>query len=48
MATMKKKISVRDMALGAGAMTVLMIVPAIGDAISKVVASIRNKISGRK
>jgi hypothetical protein len=48
MATMKKKISVRDMALGAGAMTVLMIVPAVGDAISKVVASIRNKISGRK
>lgn len=48
MATIKKKISVRDMALGAGALAVLMVVPAIGDALTKVMTSIRNKITGRK
>ena len=48
MASIKKKISVRDMALGAGALTVLMIIPAIGDALTKVMTSIRSKITGRK
>lgn len=44
----KSKINFKDMALGAGAMTVLMLIPAIGDAVGKMVVAIRSKITGRK
>ena len=38
----KKSIDVKSLALGAGGLLVLMILPVVGDALSKGVASIRN------
>ena len=40
--SIKKSIDVKSMALGAGALLVLSVLPFVGDAISKGVASIRN------
>lgn len=44
MATMKKKINWKDMALGAGSLAVLMVIPKIGDFLSKSMASVRDKL----
>ena len=40
----KKKIDVKSMAIGAGGLFALMLLPFVGDALSKAVAGIRNAL----
>lgn len=42
-----RKCNFKQMALGAIALTGLMVIPKIGDAISNAVATVRNKVAGR-
>lgn len=43
-----KKINVRDVAIGAGGLAVLLCVPVVGSAIAKMLGTVRDKIGGRK
>lgn len=43
----KKKFDVKQMALGAVALAVVIMLPKIGDTVSSALGTVRNKISGR-